>query len=175
MLAKRERLLLGVLIAVVATTVCGIVVALGTERLSAAQERAFRYEEQIKKLSQSLPAESDVNAQRDTLRAALETGKKRFYAAGEMNPYVFGTLVKKSLAAHDITVVRYQVVEQKGANSLEFSVSGNVRSFVMFLKEVSESPKYWTISSLTLNMREGTSTFTAAFRIGYETLDSQSG
>jgi len=175
MLAKREKILLGVLIGVIGVCAGGIGIALGTERLATAGEKAVRYEEQIRKLAQSLPSEADITAQRDALQMELAKGKQRFYSAGEMNPYLFGTLVKKELAAHDITVVRYQVVDQKNANSLEFSVSGNVRSFVMFLKEVSESPKYWTISSLTLNMREGTSAFTAAFRIGYETLDSQSG
>lgn len=173
MLAKREKQLLVVLIVVAALCAVGMGTALGVEALGTARERAAQYEEQVRRLSESLTSEASLSARRDLLKAELDRERAHFYSPGEMNPYLFGTLVRQKLSTHGIAVIRYQVVEEKSGNSVEFSVSGNIRSLVLFLKEVSDSTKYWTISSMTLNMSEGGSDFTAVFRIGYGTLDSQ--
>jgi hypothetical protein len=174
MLAKRERFLLAVLGGIVA--LCALVIAfmLGLERLNEPRRKAAQYESQIAKLSGSLPSEEEIALQRDALKAELADRTARFYKPDELNPYSFGTLITKKLSSHGITVVRYQVVEVSRRSFLEFTVSGAVRSLILFLKEVSESEKYWTIPSLTLTIREGTLTADAVFRIGYEVLDAKS-
>lgn len=173
MLAKRERRLLVALGVVVALSLLTIALILGMERLGAARVKAAQYEAQIAKLSRSLPSESDISALRESLKKELDARKARFYSPDQMNPYSFGTLIKKELTSHGITVIRYQVIEIRGKSSLEFSVSGNVKSLILFLQDVSRSEKYWTISSLTLTMREGTERVDAVFRIGYEVLDKK--
>ena len=175
MLARRERLLLILLAVTAGASVLGVGTALGLLRLHAAQENARQYEEQLRKLSASLPSEDALLPLRDSLAAELEAEKGRFYSPGEMNAYLFGILVKRSLAAHGLAVVRYQLVGQGAQESFEFFVSGNIRALVLFLKEVSESKKYWTISAMTITMREATADCSALFRIRYETVDSQSG
>jgi hypothetical protein len=62
-------------------------------------------------------------------------------------------------------------MDLKDANSLEFSISGSIDSLVLFLKEVSESEKNWTVPSLTLTMRGESGQVDSVFRIGYEVLD----
>jgi hypothetical protein len=85
-----------------------------------------------------------------------------------MDPYSFGTGVRKKLASLGMHVVRYQVLEIKGRDTLEFSVSGPARALVLFLKEVSESKKYWSISLLKVSIHAGTAAVDAVLRIGYE-------
>jgi hypothetical protein len=175
MLDKKTRRLLALLVAAVAVAGIGVAVTLGSERLRSARAIGEQYEAQVRKLEQSLPAEKEILALRDRLRAELDQRKGRFYRPDEMNPYSFGTLIKKRLVAHGMSVVRYQLIEVKGESSLEFSVSGPIMSLTLFLKEVSESEKDWTISSLDLTMRGGTGTMDAVFRIGYEVLPAGAG
>jgi D-alanyl-D-alanine dipeptidase len=172
---KREKLLLRLLVGAVACGALFVSLGLGIERLKAAREKETRYRAQNEKLAQSLPAEADITVLRDRLKAELEEGKRHFYTSQQMDPYTFGTLIRKKLAAQAIVVDRYRVVELKGKSGLEFSVSGTPRSLILFLKEVSESEKYWTISSLTLTTRDNGETMDAVLRIGYETLDEKIG
>lgn len=173
MLAKRERALLAALGAVAVLAVIAVCLFLGIERIATAQTRAAEYRKQIDKLSQSMPPEAEVVSLRDRLAAEFTSRKARFYSAEEMNPYSFGTIIKKELTSRGINVVRYQVVDIQGKNSLEFSVNGSVRSLILFLKQVSESDKFWTISSFSLAMREGSETADSTFRIGYEVIDTK--
>jgi hypothetical protein len=173
MLAKRERLLLYALGGVVAICAVVICLMLGFERLRLAGENASQYERMIERLSLTKQDEPEITALRDNLKDELARTKTRFYSPEEMNPFTFGTLVRKELLSLGITVVRYGNVE--GKRSLQFTVSGNVRSLLTFFKKVSESGKYWTISSLTLTMREGTETADAVFIIGYEIIDTKAG
>jgi hypothetical protein len=69
-------------------------------------------------------------------------------------------------------VLRYQVVEVKGAPYVEFTASGSARSFVIFLRDISDDGTAWTIPSMSLKIREGTDVADAAFRIGYATADA---
>ena len=171
MLAKREKGLLAVLAAVVSLSVLGIAFAFGEQRLSAAEASAARYQMQNEKLRRSIGLEKQEIAERDRLRGELMVLRTHFYAQNEMDPYSFGTIIKKKLGSLGLNVVRYQVIDVKGASSLEFSVSGSIRSLVPFLKDVSDADRYWTIPSLTLTMREGTGEVDAVFRIGYEVRD----
>jgi hypothetical protein len=173
MLAKREKILLIVLSVAAAAAAVSIILFLGSERIRTAQSRAAEYRKQIEKLSHSTPPEAEVVSLRDRLAAEYAAKKASFYSADEMNPYSFGTIIKKELTSRGITVVRYQVVESQGKSSLEFSVTGSVRSLILFLKQVSESDKFWTISSFSLSMREGTEIADSTFRIGYEVIDTE--
>jgi hypothetical protein len=168
MLAKREKLLLGILAAVISCTAMAIVFALGAERLQSARANVGQYREQNEKLRASIGSEADVLSLRERLQGELAVMKTRFYGPEEMNPYSFGALIKKKLGSLGLTVVRYQVIEVKRVTSLEFSISGSINSIILLLKEVSESDRYWTISFLAMTMREDTGGADAVFRIGYE-------
>ncbi len=168
MLAERERRLLFVVAVLVGVSILVAAVRLGVERLRDAREKNALYREQIARLQLSLQSQPEMVALRERLQARLEAEKAHFYAPGEMDPYSFGALVRRRITSRGLEIVRYQVAELKGRGSLEFSVSGPIRSLVFFLKEVSDSPKYWGISSLTLSMREGSGMVDAVLRIGYE-------
>jgi hypothetical protein len=169
MLAKREKLLLGILTAVISVAALGIVFSLGAERLRSALVNVGQYREQNEKLRRSIGSEEvDALSLRERLQGELAVMKTRFYGPGEMNPYSFGALIKKKLGSLGLAVVRYQVIEVKGVSSLEFSISGSINSIILLFKEVSESERYWTISSLALTMREDAVGADAVFRIGYE-------
>jgi hypothetical protein len=173
--SEREKRLLWMLGGAAAVCAFVVVIGLGAERMASAKTTSLKYEAEVAKLSRALPSEAEAVSLRDKLKAELERGKSRFYAPQEMSPFSFGTLVRKKLAARGISVVRYQVVEMKGKSSIEFSVSGTAAALILFLRDVSESEKYWTVSSLTLSMREGTGTADAVFRIEYEVLDAKKG
>lgn len=172
MSAERRNRLLFVLAVVLAAFVLAVATGRGIERLRAGEEKSGQYRAQIARLRQSLQMQSESASRRRQLQDQLKVAKARFYAPGEIDLYAFGTLVRKRLAAEGMSVVRYEVSEIKGQSGLEFTVTGPIRSFVHFLKEVSESQKYWSMTSLALTMRDGSSTVEAVFRIGYEELAS---
>jgi hypothetical protein len=172
---SRPRVLLIILACAAAAAGIGITIFLGMERLSASQLHAGQYQSQIARLQRSLRPEGELASVRDVLKAELKERRSRYYRHEEMNPYTFGALVRKRLVSNGLSVVRYQLVELKGESSLEFTVSGPAVCFIHFLKEVSESKKYWAISSLALSMRGSTAVMDAVFRIGYEVLSSESG
>jgi len=168
---SREKRLLAVLAASAALAVLAVAVNLGMERLQAAESQSEKLRSGLARLGKELPSEAEAVSRVEVLKGDLAALRSRFYAAGEMNPYSFGTLVKDRLTSLGMTVVRYQVVEVQGRKDLEFSVTGSVRSLVLFLKDVSEADRDSSIPSLTVTVREGTGVADAVFRIGYETLD----
>jgi hypothetical protein len=170
MLARRERLL-SLLGAVFAASILALLITFGLERLKEVQARAQHSHAQIAKLRGSLRPESDIVSRRDSLKGKIEAARKGFYSQGEIDPYTFGTRIKKKLTAHGLKVIRYQVLVLKGSISIEFSVSGSTSSFILFLKEVSESDRYWSVPSLALSMQGESGVMDSVFRIGYEVLD----
>jgi hypothetical protein len=172
MSTERRKRLFFVLAVVLTVSVMAAVTGRGIERLRTAEEKSGQYRTQIARLRQSLQMQSQSASRRQQLEDQMKIARARFYPPGEIDPYSFGTMVRKRLAAEGMRVIRYQVVEIKGRSGLEFTVSGPIRSLVLFLKEVSESQKYWSMTSLTLTMREGISVVEAVFRIGYEELAS---
>jgi len=171
MLAKHEKLLLSIMGAVAAASAVVIAVTMGAERLQRANAKTRQYQAQILTLEKSLRSETELAAVRTRLTDELAAARKKFYSKGEISPFTFGTMLRRKLAAHGVAVTRYQVIEQKGVSSLEFSVSAPVGSLILFLKDASESERYWNISSLALSMKEGIATADAVFRIGYEVLN----
>ena len=169
------RRLLVVLACAAALSTAAVSFDLGFQRLRGARAATALWEARVRKLQQSLPAESRMTAARDMLEKDLAERAAYFYAAGEINPWSFGAAVKGRLSALGMTVVRYQVIDLKGRSWLEFSVTGSARAFILFLRDVSRGQKYWSIPSLSLTIREGTGTIDAFFRIGYEVINSNGG
>ena len=166
--AERRTRLLAVLSAVVIIGALGCLVMRGAERLKTAERNAGRLLAHNEMLRNSLGSEAQMRGLVDRLRGERDVIKARSYAPNEMNSYSFATLVKQRLGSHGMTVARYQVIETSGERTVEFSVSGPITSFVLFLEEVSRSDRSWAIPSLALNVKEGTGTADVVFRIGYE-------
>ncbi len=167
MLDSRMRRLLFLLAG--AAAVAGIAVALsvGLDRLQAARQSIALHTGQIKRLQESLPGLDSVVRERDALKAEVDRISSRFYAPGETDPYAFGTTVRRKLTSLGITVQSYQLVDVKGQSYIEFTVTGSARAFVLFLRDVSQSPRAWSIPTLSLSVRQGTQVVDASFRIGY--------
>jgi hypothetical protein len=171
MATKKGIRFLGALAGAIIAAALAVVFNLGGERLKTAHSRVIQLQQQNEKLRQSISSEVPAISLRDQLQRDLAVMKTRYYSPNEMNPYSFGTLIKKKLVSLGLTVVRYQVIELKDANSLEFAVFGPIGSLLLFLKEASEAERYWAISSLVITMREGTASADAVLRIGYEVRD----
>jgi hypothetical protein len=171
---RKTKVLLSLLAAALAIVAVGIVLSTGLERLVDARAAAERYEMRIAKLRKFLPTSLDLNASRDALRKEIAATESRFYSVDEMNPYSFGAVVKRKITSLGINVQRYQVIDVKGTSYVEFSAYGKARSFVTFLRDVSESEKMWTIPSMSMTLREGSDIVDAVLRIGYAVVDSKS-
>ena len=166
--AERRTRILAVLSAAVLIGAMGCVFVGGAERLNTAKRNTGRLLAHNEMLRNSLGTEAQARGLVDRLRGERDVMKARLYAPNEMNPYSFAALIKRRLGSRGMTVARYQLMETNGARTVEFSVSGPIASFISFLEEVSRSDRSWAIPSLSLNMKEGTSTADVAFRIGYE-------
>ena len=175
MVDKRQRVLLGLLGLSVAIASCAIVMSFLFDRLADATADIDRYNARIARLHQSAPEASVAQESIESLREEISELGARFYGPEEMNPYLFGTIVKQKLAAGGMEVSRYQVIDVKGSTVLEFSVSGSIRSFLGFLRDVSQAEKIWTIPTMTCRIREGTERVDAVFRIRYAVIDSPPG
>ncbi|OHD68457.1 MAG: hypothetical protein A2177_03500 [Spirochaetes bacterium RBG_13_68_11] len=172
MVDRRQRVLLLILAAAAGISASGIAVSEGVGRLAAARADAVRYEARIARLRESVPTAVVGAGAREVLADEIAARRARLYGPDEMNPYSFGTLVKSTLSSRGISVLRYQVVEVKGAPYVEFTASGSARSFVSFLRDVSDYGKAWSIPSMSLTLREGTDSADMVFRIGYATADA---
>ncbi len=172
-MADRRTVVLALLAAAVVVVAAGITAGWGLERLADARLSATRSEERIGRIRKTLPTAADVDAARTALRSEIDAASSRFYAAEEMNPYLFGTIVKQKLSAMGISVQRYQVVDVKGTSYVEYSATGSARSIVTFLRDVSSSAKLWTIPAMSLTFHEGSDKVDAVVRIGYAVLDQK--
>jgi hypothetical protein len=169
MIGRTMRVLLVLLAAAVGLAAGGIVAGEGFGRLAAARTDAARLEARIVRLRDAAVGGSAGSGARAALTAEIAARRARLYDPDEMNPYSFGTLVKGRLSSLGISVLRYQVVEVGGAPFVEFAASGGVRSFIVFLRDVSRNEKAWFIPSLSLTMREGTDRADAIIKVGYAT------
>ncbi len=167
---KKEKTLLAIMGVVLLLVAGGIGVSFGLSKLTDARQKIVVYETHVIQQAASLPAEKDITAQRDALKVQLQDITTRFYNPGEMDPYQFGDIIKKKLAADGIKVTNYQIITESGKTTLEFSVTGSARSMVLFLKEVSEAETIWNMATFTLTLREKSLTADAVFRIGYEVI-----
>jgi hypothetical protein len=172
MVDRRMRVLLLLLAAAAGLAASGIAVSEGVGRLAAARADAARQEARIARLRYSLPNAVGGAGAREALTEQIAARRDRFYGPDEMNLYSFGTLIRGKLSSLGISVLRYQVVEVKGTPYVEFTASGSARSFIIFLRYVSQQEKTWIIPSLSLSLGEGTDSTDALFRIGYATSDA---
>jgi hypothetical protein len=163
----RTRTLLVLLAGAILVAGAALALNAGMERLAAARASIAQHEGLIRRLEKSLPDLQDLTRERDALQKDVERRTARFYAADETDPYAFGAVVRRKLASLGIAVLRYQLTDAKGASYLDFSVTSSARAFVLFLRDVSQAQKLWTIPSLTLSVQEATGTVKADFRIGY--------
>jgi hypothetical protein len=161
------RRLLLLLCCAIAVAGIGIASSLGLERLNDTRERIAVHEQQIRELQGTMPGLDDVTRQRDTLKAEVDQLSSRLYARGETDPYAFGAVVRRMITSLGMKVLSYQLVEAKGQSYLEFSVTGSARAFVLFLREVSQAPRLWSVPTLSLSVQQGTGMIDATLRIGY--------
>ncbi len=171
---RRTTVLLSLLVVAVVVVAAGIAVSWGLERLADARLAASVAEQRIARIRRSLPSAADVNGARAALRAEIDAAFSRFYSPDEMNPYLFGTIVKQKLSGLGIHVQRYQVIDVKGTSYVEYSATGSARSFVTFLRDVSSSAKLWTIPAMSLTFHEGSDTVEAVVRVGYAVVETKS-
>ena len=121
MSTERRKRLFFVLAVVLTVSVMAAVTGRGIERLRTAEEKSGQYRTQIARLRQSLQMQSQSASRRQQLEDQMKIARARFYPPGEIDPYSFGTMVRKRLAAEGMRVIRYQVVEIKGRSGLEFT------------------------------------------------------
>ncbi len=102
------------------------------------------------------------------LEARIADARGRVYAADEIDPYRFGIVIRDLLRAEGLSISRYQTVEQGSMTLLEFSIDGSARSVARFLQRVSEAPKWWSVSFLSMRTAGNDGTVQAVLRIHYE-------
>jgi len=170
MLSRRERLLLNVLAWVLIAAAAGVGFSLQLERRSDALRGIGRVSGQLEELDRRTADPQSLAHRKLELTRALVREESRRYAAGEMDPYRFGILIRDLLLQEGLEIRRYQTQEAKGGNLLEFAVSGSALGLARFLEKVSESPKLWTVPFLSISAGEGGKA-QAVLRIGYESID----
>lgn len=171
MLSKREKLLLNVLFWIVVAAGLGILFFLEMEKNIDVQEKIGLMEEQIEKYSMKTADEEKLKAKKGRLSEELKKEWVKFYDGKEIDPYRFGIIIRNNLVSGGLEIKRYQTLEVGGSTWLEFSVSGEALAFFSFLEKVSNSEKYWTVSFVSIDSREGQGRINAVFRISYETID----
>ena len=106
------------------------------------------------------------------LKQAEEAELRRYYGAGEMDLYRFGSAVNALLARHGITVDEFRTVSGSAGPFLQLNARGSASSFMAFLSDVSSAAKYWTIPYLHIQSRSGDGSLSCEFQIGYMTHDA---
>ena len=109
------------------------------------------------------------------LKKRLQEARSRFYVAGAVDQAAFGLAVKQALSERGITTEAYKLATNAGEPQLDFSVSGDLKGLIDFLKLVSLLPRYATIDYLSLNALEGDGNIKASLRVGYESLETSQG
>jgi hypothetical protein len=172
MIDRRLKVLLILLGGSIAIAACAITLSFGLDRLAEARANVDRYEDRIARLRRAAVESSGAPESIDSLQREIADLRARFYGSDDMNPYLFGTIVKQKLAARGMEVSRYQVIDIQGSTVIEFSVSGSIRSFLGFLRDVSQADKVWNMPFMTCGIREGTERVDAVFRIRYAVIDA---
>lgn len=152
-----------------AVAAAGVSVYMAGERRAATAERITLAEREIAALSARLAGAAGGGAVAPAdLEARIADARLRLYAPGEIDPYRFGIIIRDLLRSEGLAIARYQTVEQRGSTVLEFSVEGSARALAGFLKRVSEAPRWWTVSFLSVRTAGGAGAVQAVLRISYE-------
>jgi hypothetical protein len=173
-LSKREKALLAALFWSAAFAACFVTVTLASQRRGALAEQVALARRELSGLEARLGGgAAGAGAGAAALSVAeLETriagARGRLYGSDEIDPYRFGIVIRDLLRAEGLTISRYQTVEQGSVTLLEFSVDGSARSVARFLQRVSEAPKWWAVSFLSMRASGGDGSLQAVIRIHYE-------
>ncbi len=168
MLSRREKALLAALFWTAAVAAAGVCIYLAGERRAATAQRIELAEREIAALGARLTGGGADGADPVDLEARIADARSRLYAAGEIDPYRFGIVIRDLLRSEGLAIVRYQTIEQGSATALEFSVEGSARAMAGFLKRVSDAPRWWTVSFLSVRSSGGNGSVQAVLRISYE-------
>jgi hypothetical protein len=171
MVVRRTRVLLILLGVTAALTATGMAAGEALGRIAEARAEAERLEARIGRLREEAAGAARVGVDRDAIRAEVEARAARRYAAGTMNPYAFAMLAKARLSSLGVSVLRYQVVEGGTCPGVDFTATGSVRSFIAFLRGISEDGKLWIVPSLEIEVHPEGGSADARLRIGYATDD----
>jgi len=170
MLSKREKLLLTILGWVCAGCLFLVVVLIRSAQMGDAGKNIADYEAELQRFELIQPNKEELTRYFEDLTKEIEREEVRFYQAGEMDLTQFAKKIHKLLADYNLAFSRFQRTEDKGNRFIEISISGSAWDFSRFVKEIFESPKYWSIPYITLT-NKGNKTITATFRINYEELE----
>ena len=176
MLSKREKGLLVALFWAMRAAAAFVTVYFAPEERGALSGRIRLAERELATLSTLPAAEATAGSaaaaagsgSEAVLVARIAEARSRLYAPGEIDPVRFGIIIRDLLLAEGLAIARYQTVEQGSATALEFSIEGSARSVARFLRRVSESPKWWAVSFLSLRSGGGDGSVQAVLRIHYE-------
>jgi len=169
-MTRRESLLVTILLWTALVTGLGVAGFGILQRRGAAREQIALLEQQVVTAGERSADVEAMRGRRDTLAGQLAAEQARFYRPEEMDAYRFGGLVRNLLLEERLAIDRYQTIEVGEKTLLEFSVSGNPLDLLEFLSKVSEAPRYWDISFLSINARGEDGRVQSVLRIAYETI-----
>ncbi len=181
MLSKREKALLVALFWSAAVAGCFVAVTLASQRRAALAQQVTLARRELAGLEARLGRGAGIAAPGaagapgapgaasvSDLEARIADARGRLYGPDEIDPYRFGIVIRDLLRAEGLSISRYQTVEQGSVTLLEFSVDGSARSVARFLQRVSEAPKWWSVSLLSMRAAGGDGSVQAVVRIHYE-------
>ena len=169
MLNKRERIMVNILLWFSILVLIALYVFLTGEKYYELHTEIGKMEKQIQNFKSKIPSRTSLSSQKESLTTEINSEIQRLYLTDETDTYEFGDTIRELLVKEKLLISRYQTIEISEKIYHEFSVSGDKRAFFSFLRAVSQSTKYWTIPSLTVNTIDS-DTVNVVFRITYETI-----
>jgi len=165
---RTRRILLALLGATALCAALGSFLYVQLDRIRVMDEQAAILRRQYIKLPADARTGQAGLEQRITELGQAESEElARYYSAGEMDLYRFGSTVNAMLARRGITVERVRTVTGASAPVLELSVRGSSLALMRFLSDVAARPKYWTIPYLHVQASSGSRTVTCEMQAGY--------
>lgn len=172
-LSKRENILIYLLFLITIISALVLFYYLMIEKLVSVNKNIGLLETRIHQINSSMPDEFNLQLKKDLLLRGIDELQGRFYKKEEMEPYKFGISIRDLLSAKGMNIQKYQTIEAKDINLLEFSITGDALAFAEFLEHVSLADKYWSVHSLTINAPENNGRIQAVFQITYETINEE--
>jgi hypothetical protein len=171
-LSKREKALLVALFWSAAAAAGFVTITLASQRRAALAEQVTLARRELAGLEARMGGAGGAagagTVSASDLEARIADARGRLYGPDEIDPYRFGIVIRDLLRAEGLSISRYQTVEQGSATLLEFSVDGSARSVARFLERVSEAPKWWAVSFLSVRTAGNDGSVQAVVRVHYE-------
>ncbi len=108
--------------------------------------------------------------ERDRIEKEIKMEVSRYYSQDDSDIYVFGIMVRKIILKNNLEIKKYHTFVENSREMIEFSVTGDIISIIMFIKEIYENEKYIDINYLRLKRSTLKNHGELIFRISYETL-----